>query len=144
MLVSDASGQTRKLCPQEPVGDGFILQGERGLEKPASSFLGVAAPPWYPVRGVFTSAEGWSSDSCPWSDPECRPHPIPRARTGGKSQGSTNEKSLPCADGFLEPFIPLTVISQCPLSFPCYLWSFTGTYKTTSVYSIPIKGTFFL
>lgn len=55
--MSDASGQAQKLCPQEPVGDGFILQGERGLEKPASSFLGVAAPPWYPVRGVFTSAK---------------------------------------------------------------------------------------
>ena len=31
----------------------FIVQGEWGAEKTASSFLGVAAPPRYQVRGVF-------------------------------------------------------------------------------------------
>ena len=44
-LVRDAQGQARKLCPEDPVGHSFILQGERGLERPASSFLGAAAPP---------------------------------------------------------------------------------------------------
>ena len=31
--------------PQDLVGYSFILQGEWGLEKPASSFLGVVALP---------------------------------------------------------------------------------------------------
>ena len=55
MLGRDASRQARKLCPQDPVGYSFTLQGERGSEKTASSFLGVAAPPWHLVRCVFKS-----------------------------------------------------------------------------------------
>jgi len=43
--VRNASMQTRRLCPEDPVGYSFIIQGEWGLEKPASSFLGVVAPP---------------------------------------------------------------------------------------------------
>ena len=35
--MRDASGQARRLCPEDPVGYSFILQGERGAEKPASS-----------------------------------------------------------------------------------------------------------
>ena len=44
MLVRDASGQAQKLRPEDLVGYSFILQGESGWEKPASSFLGVVAP----------------------------------------------------------------------------------------------------
>ena len=58
-----ASRQAQKLCPEDPVGYSCILQGEWGSEKPASSFLGVAAPPLYPVRCVFKPAEGWSTNS---------------------------------------------------------------------------------
>ena len=68
--MSDASGQVRKLCPENPVGSGFIIQGERGSEKTASSFLGILeieVPPRYPVRCVFKAAEGRSSNSCPQS-----------------------------------------------------------------------------
>ena len=57
--MRDASGQARKLCSEDPVGYGFVLQGEWGLEKPVSSFLGIAAPPWNLVSSVFKSAEGW-------------------------------------------------------------------------------------
>jgi len=51
--VRDEIGQARTLCLENPVGYSFILQGEWALEKPASSFLGVAAPPRYLVRCVF-------------------------------------------------------------------------------------------
>ena len=40
MLVRDASGQVRKLCPKDQVGYSFIIQGEWVLEKTThSSFL---------------------------------------------------------------------------------------------------------
>ena len=77
-----ASGWARRLCPEDPV----VLS--------SSSFLGVVAPPWYPVRPVFKSAEGWSSNSCPWSEPECRPHPIPHPATWGNSRTSSSQASL--------------------------------------------------
>ena len=35
-----------------------------------------------------------------------------------------------------------TVISQCSVSFPYYLWSFTGTSTTTCASSIPISFCF--
>ena len=38
----------------------FIMQGDWWLEKTASSFMGVLAPPGYPVKCVFKSAEGLS------------------------------------------------------------------------------------
>ena len=93
------------------MGYSFIIQGEQGLEKPASSFLGVLAPPWYPVRCVFKSAEGWSSNSCPWSEYECSPHPIQN------SQGSTNEGRLPCAEGFFEQSLTYIDLPMSP-KFP--------------------------
>ena len=99
MLVRDASGQAQKLCPEDPVGYSFILQGEWGMEKPASSSLGVA-PPRYPVRCVFKSV-GQSSNSCPWSESECRPHLIPHPTTRGNSRTCTSQANLPKADGFL-------------------------------------------
>ena len=55
--MREASGQAWKLCPQDPVGYSFIIQGEWGSEKTTSSFLGVVAPPWYQVRCVFKLAE---------------------------------------------------------------------------------------
>ena len=45
MLVRDASRQAQTLCPKDLVGYSFIIQGELGLEKPSSFFLGVVAPP---------------------------------------------------------------------------------------------------
>ena len=53
-----ASGQTQKLCPEDLVSHSFMLQGEWRVEKTSSSFLGVLAPPWYPVRCVFKSQKG--------------------------------------------------------------------------------------
>ena len=48
-LVREASGQTKKLCPEDPEriprASGFIIQGAWGWERPASSFPGGAAPP---------------------------------------------------------------------------------------------------
>ena len=51
-----ASGQVWKLCPEDPMGYGFIVQGEWRLGKTASSFLGAVVPPRYQVRCVFKSA----------------------------------------------------------------------------------------
>ena len=102
--MRDASGQARKLCLQDPGFGGlhsFIIQGECRLEKYASSFLEVAAPPQYLVRCVFKSAEGQSSNSCPWAESECRPHPIPQPQ----SRASTSQESLPLSDGFLEQLL---------------------------------------
>ena len=63
--MREAIGQAWKLCPKDVVGYSFIIQGEWGWERPTSSFLGVVAPPSYPVRCVFKSAEERSSNSCP-------------------------------------------------------------------------------
>ena len=63
--MTNARSQAQKLCPEDPVSYSFIIQGEKGLEKPASSLLGVVSPPWYLVRCVFKSAEGLTSKSCP-------------------------------------------------------------------------------
>ena len=71
----------KEALPEAPVGSGFILQGAWGLERPASSFPGVVAPPWYLVRCVLKTAEGPSSNSCPRSESERRPRPIPHAMT---------------------------------------------------------------
>jgi len=96
--VRGASGQALKLCPEEDgVGYSFLIRGEWGSEKTASSFLGVVAPPGSPVRCVFKSAEGRSPNSCPRSESECR-HPSPN---------DPRQASLPCSDGFFEQFINL-------------------------------------
>ena len=52
-------------------------KGSGGGKRPASSSLGVGAPPQYLVKCVFKSAEGWSSNPSPWSESECRLPPIP-------------------------------------------------------------------
>ena len=52
MLVREANRQERKLFPEDLVAHSFIIQGEWGLEKPASSFLGVVAPSQYQVRCI--------------------------------------------------------------------------------------------
>ena len=89
------------------------------LERPTSSFLGVVAPPWYPVRCVLKS-EGQSSNSCPWSESECRPHPIPRPMTWDNSCTSTSQASLPCSDGFFWAIYWFMLLSQSPLDVPTY------------------------
>ena len=58
--MRDASRQARKLCPEDLMDYSFIIQGKWGLEKPASSFLGVVVSPWYPVRCVFNHQKGGS------------------------------------------------------------------------------------
>ena len=63
------------------------------------------------VSGVFKSAEEWSSNSCPWSEYECSPHPIQN------SQGSTNEGRLPCAEGFFEQSLTYIDLPMSP-KFP--------------------------
>ena len=63
-------------CKRRICGLQFYPPRGVGLGKLASSFLGVAVPPRYPVRCVFKSAEGRSSNSCPWSESESWPHPI--------------------------------------------------------------------
>ena len=72
------------------------------------------------VRCVFKSAEGWCSDSCPWSEPECRPHPIPHPTTWGHSHASTSQARLPGADGFLERLLTYSELPTFP-SFPSLL-----------------------
>ena len=62
---------------------------------------------------LFKSAEVWSLNSCPWSEPECRPHPIPHSITWGISHASTSQASLPCSDGPLEQ---LSTYSDLPKS----------------------------
>ena len=102
-------------------------------------FLPVVAPPWYPVKeyltlqgqSLFKSAEGWSLNSCPWSVPECGPHPMPHSMTWGISCASTSQASLPHSDGFLEPLLTSSDLPKSP-RFP-YLWSLFGTSATTCV-----------
>ena len=79
-MVRDGSRQARGLCLQDPVGYDFIIRGEWGWEKPASSSLGVLAPPWYKVRYVFKSTEGRSSNSRPLSDMNAGVIPSPTQR----------------------------------------------------------------
>ena len=99
--MRDASGQARKFCSEDLVGYSFIIQEEWGWQKTSSSLLGALASPWYLVRCVFKSAEGQSSNSCPWAESECRPHPIPHPM----SRASTSQESLPLSDGFLEQLL---------------------------------------
>ena len=88
-----------------------------GIGKPVCSFLGVAAPPWCPLRCVFKSAEGQSSNSCPRSESEYRPHPIPHPTTWGNSHTSTSRAGLLCSKGFSEQFIYLQWLPMFP-KFP--------------------------
>ena len=118
MFLRDASRQGRRLCPKDRRGCSFIIQGEWGLEKPTSFFQGVPAPLWYPVGCVFISAKGWSSNSCPWSESECRPHPIPDPMIRGNSCTSTSQASLPCSAGFSGATYYLTVFSPKSPRFP--------------------------
>ena len=67
---------------------------------------GVVVPPWYLV---FKWVEGQSLNSCPWPEPECRPHPIPHPTTWGKAR-------LPCFDGFLEQLLTNSDLPKFPRS----------------------------
>ena len=69
------------------------------------------------VRCVFKSADGWSSNPCPWSESECRPNPIPHPMIWGNSHTSTSQESLPCADGFLEQLLTYSDLPMSP-KFP--------------------------
>ena len=139
-------------------------------------FFGVVvAPPWYPVREYLTL---WgqtrtvmvliqiirreSSNSCPWSESECSPHPIPHPISWGIA--SNSQTSLPPSFFFLFnlcflfiiveiSFIPNSLLwrleqsltySDLPKSpsFPSLTmvshWNF---YNPTCAYSNPIKST---
>ena len=52
--MRDASGQVRRLCPEDQMGYSFIIQGELGGGDHIFLFLGVVAPPWYLVREYLT------------------------------------------------------------------------------------------
>ena len=117
--MRDPSRQARTLWPEDPVGYSSIIQGEWGVKKDHFFFSGSSgSPPWCPVRCVFKSAKGWSSDSCPWSESECRPHPIPDPMIRGNSCTSTSQASLPCSAGFSGATYYLTVISPKSPRFP--------------------------
>lgn len=130
------------------------------VDRQGSSAWGSGGPQFYHPRGVgvgkaclflagsggsslvsrtvcIQSAEGWSSNSCPWAESECRPHPIPHPVTWGSSHTSTSQARLPYSDGFLE----FTVVSQHPPGFCLYLWWPIGTSSTTCAYSVPIVTT---
>ena len=76
-------------------------KGSRGQKDSLFLFLGVVAPPWCLVRCVFKSAEGRSSDSCPGSESECRPHPSPTQCLASPLL----QASLPRSAGFLEQLL---------------------------------------
>ena len=53
--MRDASGQTRRLCPQDEVGYQFYHPRGVGEGKDCLFlFLQEVAPPWYQVRGYLT------------------------------------------------------------------------------------------
>ena len=120
--MRDASGQAPKLCPEEDlVGQSFLNPSGGWKSLP----LPFVAPPWYPLRCGFKSVEGSSSNSCPGSEPECRPHPNPHPTTWGNFLTSTSQASLPCSDDFLEQcifffslFLPLLGPPSRQLGFP--------------------------
>ena len=129
----------RDVLPRGSGGPQFYHPRGVGAGKACLFLSGSSSSPlvsWYqyPVRCVFKSAEGWSSNSYPWSESECRSHPILHPMTWGNSHTSTSQASLPCSNGFLE----FTVVSQPPPGFPLYLWCPIGTSTTTCAYSFPI------
>ena len=86
LLRQDAS-ERWKQADKESLSQGlgglqfYHPRGMGGGKDPLFLFLDrVVAAPWYPVRCVFKGAEGQSSNSCPWSEFECRspriPHPM--------------------------------------------------------------------
>ena len=127
------AGRHELLYPEDLVGYSFIIQGEWGLEKPASSFLGVVAPQ-YLLKCVFKSAEGGFSNSCPWSESECRPHPISHPTTWGNSHTSTSQASPPCSSGFLSNFLSYSDPPTSP-RFPSMIlyWDFYNYVPTPSL-----------
>ena len=85
LLRKDASerckGRAGKLCPQDPMGHSFLLQGGVGVGKACLFLSRRSGSSLVWVRWVFKSAEGRSSAFCPWwTESECRPHPIPTQR----------------------------------------------------------------
>ena len=110
-LVRGTSGQARKLCPTIWRATVLLSKGSGNQKRPP---LPLRAPPWYLVRCVFKSAEGWSSSSCHGSESEFRPHPIPHPMTGGNSHTSISQARLPCSDGFFEQFINLQLPPKVP------------------------------
>ena len=98
------------------------------------------------MRTVFISSEGWSLNSGPWSEPECRPHPIPHPMIRGISHASTSQAKRPhCFDGFLEPLLTYNDLPKSPrfpfLSTAPYwdLYKYLCNYPTPSL-SIPFRG----
>ena len=57
MLVRDATGQVRRFCPKDVVSYSFIIQGEWGFEKSASSFPRVRSLLLGILLGVFSNQQ---------------------------------------------------------------------------------------
>ena len=94
MLASDVSRQDRQggsaSRMRSPVSYGFIIQGvgkaHLFLSGGNSSFLVYIQS----KVCIQISRRGGSSNSCPWSESECRLHPIPQPTTWGNSQAFTS------------------------------------------------------
>ena len=101
------------------VGEGPQIYSPRGVGvgKACLVFSGSIALPWCPVRCVFKSAESESSNSCPWSDSECRPPSIPPPKDLRQFSSSTSQASLSCADGFLALLLTYSDLPMSP-KFP--------------------------
>ena len=137
-LVRDASGQARNLCLEDLLGYSFVLQGEWGLEKLPLPFqeqqilLGTSKACIQISRrgGPQTPALGLNLNvgltPCPTQGPEA---------ILALALVKQNCLVLKALSSYL-----LKVTSQCPLSFPHFLWSFIRTSKTTCAYSIPITN----
>ena len=125
-----------KALPWRSGGPQFYHPRGVRVEKDRLFLSGRVAPPLYPVRCIFKSAEGWSSN-LPLVWIWMQASSLPPLNDLSNSCTSTRQASLPCSDGFLE----LTVVSQHPPGFPLYLWSPTGISTTTCAYFIPIRIT---
>ena len=71
----------------------------------------------------------WPLNSCLWSEPECRPHPIPHPMTRGIHRTSTSQARLLHSDGLPGQLLTSKVISKNSLGFPLSLslvpyWNF--------------------
>ena len=146
MLVRDAGRQAREALPWWSGELQFYrLRGVR-VGKALLFLSGSSSSSLVSSKVCIQIAEERRVGLKLWSESECRPNPIPDPRTWSNSQGSTKEAKMPCSDSFVFfvfwffwAIYLLIAICLSPLSFPGYLWSFTGTSKNTCVYSIPVR-----
>ena len=128
------AGRHGSSAPRSPWATFYPPRGV-GVGKAASSFSGVAAPPWYPGRGVFKSAEGRSSNPCPWSEPECTPHSLPPQRPEAILELPLAKPACLVLMAFLSNLLTCGGLPLTP-EFPLCPWSFIGTSATTCANSM--------